>query len=204
MTLDGKYRELKSSEKEFRLIELHPADVWSTTVRVSLRHGLLCDDLTLAFETVSYVWGDPQNQDLILVDDTFAHVPASAVAALRRMRLPSACRTLWIDALCINQSDVKERSEQVKIMGEIYKASKGNLIYLGEVKDDQRTRLALSNIRAIIDEMNEETRNLSLVTDTVFDREREGRRPKLATSGMGFKVEEEALESQIFGLPWFR
>ncbi len=28
--------------------------------------------------------------------------------------------TLWVDALCINQQDTKERGQQVTIMAEIY------------------------------------------------------------------------------------
>jgi hypothetical protein len=31
-------------------------------------------------------------------------------------------RTLWVDAICINQADNQEKMEQVKITAEIYKA----------------------------------------------------------------------------------
>lgn len=39
---------------------------------------------------------------------------------------------LWIDALCINQRDIQERSHQVKHMAMIYRSAKHVLIWLGE------------------------------------------------------------------------
>jgi hypothetical protein len=39
---------------------------------------------------------------------------------------------LWIDALCINQRDVQERSHQVQHMAKIYGSAKQVLIWLGE------------------------------------------------------------------------
>jgi hypothetical protein len=39
---------------------------------------------------------------------------------------------VWIDALCIDQDDIAERSEQVKNMSNIYKAAQGAIIWLGE------------------------------------------------------------------------
>lgn len=38
---------------------------------------------------------------------------------------------LWIDAVCINQDDLEEKSSQVKLMGEIFSQAKAVLIYLG-------------------------------------------------------------------------
>lgn len=42
---------------------------------------------------------------------------------------------LWADALCINQNDLAERSSQVKLMSEIYRAASRTLVWLGE-KDE--------------------------------------------------------------------
>jgi hypothetical protein len=39
---------------------------------------------------------------------------------------------LWIDAVCINQQDVTERSEQVKMMREIYERATEVIVWLGE------------------------------------------------------------------------
>jgi hypothetical protein len=52
--------------------------------------------------------------------------------ALRRLRHPKRERLIWIDALCINQQDVKERNTQVGNMREIYRKADHVLIWLGE------------------------------------------------------------------------
>lgn len=40
-------------------------------------------------------------------------------------------RTLWIDALCINQKDNHEKSQQVRMMYQLYKQASRVVIWLG-------------------------------------------------------------------------
>ncbi|KAH7323114.1 heterokaryon incompatibility protein-domain-containing protein [Stachybotrys elegans] len=47
----------------------------------------------------------------------------------------------WIDALCIDQDDLEERSAQVILMGSIYQKAENCLVWLGE--DDQETAKAV-------------------------------------------------------------
>ena len=49
-------------------------------------------------------------------------------AALRRLRLADRPRTLWIDAVCINQGNDDERAQQVGHMRDIYSYAKRVLI----------------------------------------------------------------------------
>lgn len=53
-------------------------------------------------------------------------------AALQRLRCPDRPRTLWVDALSINQTDREEKTAQVSIMNEIYSSALRCLIWLGE------------------------------------------------------------------------
>jgi hypothetical protein len=48
------------------------------------------------------------------------------------VRLPDRDRLLWIDALCINQSDKKEKGLQVQMMRDIYKSASRTIIWLGQ------------------------------------------------------------------------
>lgn len=48
------------------------------------------------------------------------------------LRHDSQSRSLWVDAVCINQTDDPEKSEQVKRMGEIYASAKVVLIRMGK------------------------------------------------------------------------
>ncbi|KAK0610839.1 heterokaryon incompatibility, partial [Immersiella caudata] len=51
--------------------------------------------------------------------------------ALKSLRRPDTPRSLWIDAICINQHDVAERSAQVQIMNSVYSKGSQTVIYLG-------------------------------------------------------------------------
>lgn len=55
--------------------------------------------------------------------------------ALRRMRNESQEITFWVDAICINQLDIDERSQQVELMGMIYKSARECILWLGEVEE---------------------------------------------------------------------
>ncbi|EEU33466.1 uncharacterized protein NECHADRAFT_98482 [Fusarium vanettenii 77-13-4] len=56
--------------------------------------------------------------------------------ALRCLRLPDGPRTLWIDAICINQTDLGERSAQVGRMCDVYSLASRVIIWLGPAADD--------------------------------------------------------------------
>jgi hypothetical protein len=56
-------------------------------------------------------------------------------------------RTFWIDALCMNQADVEERSSQVSIMDQVYTNSERCLIWLGDANETTQPILqALTSI----------------------------------------------------------
>ncbi|KAK3708335.1 hypothetical protein LTR37_011600 [Vermiconidia calcicola] len=154
------------------------------------------------YETISYVWGDPGKRAFIKLDGRTVDVPASSAAAIRRMRLAEHPRALWIDAICINQSNVEEREQQVAMMGDIYRNSQGNLIYLGQDKDPVATEQALKDTKAVLEEMNEETDGLRLVKGTTFDPWRET--IKWAETGLRCSREQILSASSILNLPWFR
>ena len=55
--------------------------------------------------------------------------------ALRRLRLLRRTRTIWIDAVCIDQYNLEEKSSQVSFMRDIYAQAQQLLIWLGEWPD---------------------------------------------------------------------
>jgi hypothetical protein len=68
----------------------------------------------------------------IICDGQKVTVGSELYDALRRLRRPDRERLIWIDALCINQQDVRERNMQVGNMREIYSKADHVLIWLGE------------------------------------------------------------------------
>jgi hypothetical protein len=61
---------------------------------------------------------------------------------------------MWVDALCINQANVPERSHQVNIMGDIYKAASHVVVWLGPA--DTSSEFAFELMDAIITVPKEE------------------------------------------------
>jgi hypothetical protein len=49
---------------------------------------------------------------------------------------PRYIRILWVDALCINQRDIEEKSMQLRRMNEIYNRAQNVIIWFGETKDN--------------------------------------------------------------------
>lgn len=82
-------------------------------------------------EAVSYAWGGTACPRAISIDGAPFHVGENLFQALIHLRLPTASRMLWIDALCINQSDTAERNHQVQMMAAIYSGAYRVLIWLG-------------------------------------------------------------------------
>jgi hypothetical protein len=95
------------------------------------------------YEALSYTWGDPtQVRGLVFR----LAIPDNCVSceALSHLRPPDRTRTLWIDAVCINQDDLEERAAQVAIMQLIYTQADRVIIWLGA--DDDLTLTAIGAI----------------------------------------------------------
>ncbi len=61
-------------------------------------------------------------------------VTANLSLLLSKFRTPESSQLLWIDAICINQDDIDERSQQVQIMGSIYTNAAEVLLWIGDDK----------------------------------------------------------------------
>jgi hypothetical protein len=125
-----RYSTLDSSKGEIRLISLQPSNEHSAAIRCEIFHASLEEEP--AFEALSYAWGDTTASSQIFVNDDEFYVTLSLETALRYIREQHTARTLWIDAICINQRDIRERSEQVSLMGRIYSSAMCDLLWLGE------------------------------------------------------------------------
>ena len=73
-----------------------------------------------------------QENTCVFCHGRMIRVTRNCLSALKHLRLNSPPRTLWIGAICIDQSSFKERNQEVSRMGYIYEASSRVLIWLGE------------------------------------------------------------------------
>lgn len=77
-------------------------------------------DISLDYRAVSYVWGPSSVTRNILIDGKRFVVRANLWDFLAEARREKYTCSLWIDAICINQEDIEERSSQVANMGLVY------------------------------------------------------------------------------------
>jgi hypothetical protein len=118
---------------EIRLLKLSPS-ILERRIHCSLETVTLSN--SLQYEALSYCWGQPNDTENILLDRQPFAITKNLYAALLAFRHPYKSRLLWVDALCISQQDLVERSQQVQVMGEIYCNAERVLIWLGEAQAD--------------------------------------------------------------------
>src|SRR5262249_43996488 len=56
----------------------------------------------------------------------------NALRSFRHSKVEDGTRALWADGVCINQEDLEERGQQVKLMAEIYRSARRVITYVGE------------------------------------------------------------------------
>lgn len=143
---------------EIRVLYLRPSPHLDGPVKCDLNTTTLGSNGT-PYEAVSYTWGPPfvELDQLEYWDETDTRrldpyvyrgydntaksvtlcgrskmVQSNLFDLFRRVRLADISRVLWVDALCINQENTAERSQQVGIMAQIYQQATRVLVWLGE------------------------------------------------------------------------
>ncbi|KAH6669023.1 heterokaryon incompatibility protein-domain-containing protein, partial [Halenospora varia] len=111
-----------------RLVRLH-AGRGKEDLRCELFHSNLNDYPD--FEALSYTWGASVFSRRVYSDDGSLNITESCAAALQDLRYSFRDRVLWIDAICINQNDNEEKSQQVPLMNKIYARARRVVIYIG-------------------------------------------------------------------------
>ncbi|RYP93222.1 hypothetical protein DL770_000697 [Monosporascus sp. CRB-9-2] len=77
-------------------------------------------------------WSAEGPRPIILCNGIVMEITPNIFDALRCLRRPDVPVSLWVDLLCINQSDNQERSRQVSLMGLIFQRSAETVIWLGD------------------------------------------------------------------------
>ena len=123
-----KYRPLDSASKQIRVLKLRfESEV--EDIECHLEHVSLKDNPE--FTALSYVWGDVTDTRTILLHHVPFPVTKNLHAALRSIRSNTPDTRLWVDALCINQQDLAERSCQIPLMQLIYGQAKRTIVWFG-------------------------------------------------------------------------
>ena len=103
---------------------------------VSRRTGQL-----IWYSALSYTWGAPSFVKPLSCNGYQVAVTENLDLALRHLRQSNTSVNLWIDQLCINQDDLKEKESQVSLMGRVYERSWNTVIWLGGEADNSSITL---------------------------------------------------------------
>jgi hypothetical protein len=148
------YTQLDRGTREIRLAHLAPSLNLEDQPSCSLH--IVSLDENPSYEAFSYAWGDPTITAPIQLwsspqtssqcareasalsapteDEVYGAqwpVTTNLEAALRYLRHRSEIRIIWVDAICIDQSNIEERNHQVPLMKTIYSNAVAVQVWLG-------------------------------------------------------------------------
>lgn len=138
------YEEL-TGEHQFRVLTLEPSIPFDAQVKCKLK--AFSRDECDKYEALSYCWGKPEPMTTIEINGLSFAVRPNLASALRYLRLPHDPRTLWVDAICIDQDERKksvEKDLQVKLMDKTYEKACKVIVWLGE--EEGHSTLAMKAI----------------------------------------------------------
>ncbi|KAL7930729.1 heterokaryon incompatibility domain-containing protein [Trichoderma chlorosporum] len=146
---DYQYDALKGGAS-IRLLYLHPGSFQELPIKVSLQEVSIDDSPN--FGALSYTWatedGATSLSRELLCDGASLRVTENCEAALKRLRRPKDDQVLWVDAICIDQSNIEERSLQIGLMRQIYSHASWVALWVGESSSaiDEESGLPLSDL----------------------------------------------------------
>ncbi|OAG03606.1 HET-domain-containing protein [Paraphaeosphaeria sporulosa] len=132
MAVNSIYKPLAAKAQTIRLLRLLP-NAFKRDIECELLERPISEAQN-CYIAISYTWGSAgaTKQVLIHCNGVRVSVSENLFTILRRLRHPLRNANVWVDALCINQADPIERTQQVGLMGDIYRNSRETVIWLGE------------------------------------------------------------------------
>ncbi|KAF5011994.1 hypothetical protein FDECE_1934 [Fusarium decemcellulare] len=113
-------------------------------------------DASRIYTAVSYVWGESRTFSHRVICNSggsYLSITSNVDSLLRHFRHSVNIRHLWLDAICLNQSDESEKGVQIPLMGDIYRQARKTFIWLGEDnKNEAREMFALMRLLSAIPE----------------------------------------------------
>lgn len=131
-----KYCYQPLGEGDMRLFVLFPGE-YDDPLR-----GCVCHipfDNAGPYRALSYVWGpDNQSERNLVTPHGVLKIKAALGSAFQRVRQKKKEMVLWVDAICINQEDTKEKVQQILLLPRIFQGATSTLAVLAT--DDRSNR----------------------------------------------------------------
>jgi hypothetical protein len=125
------YIELDFASSRTRLLNLLPSSNRDAKLQCTLDLYNLSTG-NVKYEALSYTWGDQSGTHELWIEDKVMKISQNLHVALGYLRDVTVLRTLWVDAVCINQKSFSEKNHQIRQMSSIYSSAAKVLIWVGE------------------------------------------------------------------------
>jgi len=144
------YGLLDVSRSETRLLNICPGE-FDDPITCSL--AVVSLKAAPCYNALSYAWGNPEKTAALSINGLDIPVTENLVSIVRYLRASNGENekqqnlqptSIWIDAVCINQKNTAERTQQVLLMRDIYTQASIVLLWVG--KPDQDSDWALDRI----------------------------------------------------------
>ncbi|KAJ8058806.1 hypothetical protein OCU04_011794 [Sclerotinia nivalis] len=139
-----KYKELEHETDEIRLLRILPS--------VSKDDSVCCQLIHTAFHkapdyrALSYTWGAKTTSEPIIVNGKSLPASKNLLGALKRLRSQTEDEGyfLWVDAICIDQSNIPERNDQIAKMRTIFQKAQSVPVWIGAEKENSSLAIQLA------------------------------------------------------------
>ncbi|KAI0856857.1 heterokaryon incompatibility protein-domain-containing protein [Xylaria cubensis] len=159
--MDPNHYCLSAPTKEIRLLDLLPATT-SKTLTARIRRFPLDD--TPPYISVSHVWGEEKVTSPMHIESGCGNRDIQISKHLESLLIGILCHTvdslpdiwdngsrlpMWIDMVCINQTDVGEKASQIPLMRQIYSQASAVLVWIDEY--DSYLRYAFHCLHRVVE-----------------------------------------------------
>ncbi|KAI1163633.1 HET-domain-containing protein [Nemania serpens] len=166
------YQALNDARQQIRLVKLE-----KRSSKRSPRCSIHAFDLASApkYIALSYTWGPSDPSHRISIDHKTFQVRENLYNFLCSFQTGSAVKTdiayIYIDQICINQEDIQERNNQVRLMSDIYTQSSLVVVWLGSDPKMVRAAYAIDDDMENADELHTPTASIrTLLSSEYFTR----------------------------------
>lgn len=131
------YEPIDLDQPAFRLLHLKTGR-WSE-IKCTIYQAYLGGADTIPYDALSYTWGGTHKTHTVIVNGEALRVTENLHSALQDLRSETVEKVLWIDAICIDQSNERERGHQVQQMCKIYSQAEEVIVWLGQATRETKT-----------------------------------------------------------------
>lgn len=118
------------------------------------------------YEALSCVWGNLKNPQPIYIDKHPFIVGENLHLALLHLRKRILERIIWVDAVCIDQTNNEEKEHQIQFMAKIYGQANRVIVWLGKMIEN--SDLALEAIRLAADKKPINSSNKEMIQQAIL------------------------------------